>query len=347
MRLAPKPGRNPVRARLRKAKDFERFYAAYLNNSMTKLALADGDNSIQGKRLDKYLALAHEKPAEVKKMRELPTELDKLLSLQGSNGRWDDLTSVMSVLEIGDEDLQVEGLDVWEEATALALAYLRQRSELWDHLESAYLRGAVWVDPRLVARAVQLLLCNTQAPVVGEEARRLRILIECSRGRGSTPVLHESPDASIPYGQLSRVYPDNPMISPLPRSSPPIAERNCVVDALKLQIVTRLGDLDTRLEGLRRELKTAIVAYKTATAHGARAASFTEVVATLGNGAEPCIGLRDWRGRGVRSLRRIVAGLLVDIYELHQSEKTEDIGGVPVLRMQWDGKRVSDHILTW
>lgn len=171
--------RKPSPKRPVKSKEFDRFCDAYHRNPMTRMAFAHSDNSIEGRRLSLYLRLAMAAPVAESEASPLPDELRQLLALQTEDGRWECLEEVLRLVDCEGCALQSDALP-WEEATAWALAYIRQRCEWFEHTEAAFLRGSRSVDAALVHGAGRAL--RGEAPCtrlrhvrVGRADERLRL----------------------------------------------------------------------------------------------------------------------------------------------------------------------------
>ena len=205
--MAAKTRKGGLKRRLNRAQEFDQFCDAYQKNPMTVLALANGEDSITGKRLERYLKEAHSKPLLKEKVPStLPFELDTLLSLQSSEGRWEDLVSVRALVEV---DCPLgEDYSAWEEATALALAYLRQRSEFFEQIEPFYLKGCSCIDARLISRAVRLLLEPydfNSCPIMDEMEITLstKELMKDNSTSGLPSEFKERSESLLPHSNLS------------------------------------------------------------------------------------------------------------------------------------------------
>jgi hypothetical protein len=181
---------------------------------MTALALDGGDNSIQGKRLDKYLKLVHRKAPVEEVPDQLPFEIEALISMQNAEGRWEDPARVRELVD-ADADLTLGvGLDEWEVATALALAYIRQRVEYAAVLEPLYSRARGIVSEELIGRAVEGLLygstdlamtpltvaptkssCSTIVPLETSAAAASTAIV-IAKVTSPAPLLRRSPDST-------------------------------------------------------------------------------------------------------------------------------------------------------
>lgn len=156
------------------------FYEALHSSDQTKLAIAAGESSIEN--IDKYLQLTtgrgkkidaldlflnSKKPKTVK----LPHPFDELLPLQQSNGKWEDLDIVLKLLEMPSwARVIINGVEptVWEQATALAVAYMRQHFYLFDILAVSHDRGSALFSSNEVPYAARELLseyCKVQNPI--------------------------------------------------------------------------------------------------------------------------------------------------------------------------------------
>lgn len=201
----------------------------------TRLAIAQGEDSIQGSRLDKYLRLAHSSSPPGIDRPPLPADVETLLALQTEEGRWESLAAVQGV--VGELSLG-QSLEEWRQATALALAFLRQRTELFDQLLPVYRSGERWVSPELMQIAVRSMVLQESSPWLEGDllAAPGPPLDRGPRPGGAAARTHSTPQP------LRRSTPGHGEASPPPRSLS--IERRPSLDATKascLSIFARLN----------------------------------------------------------------------------------------------------------
>ena len=131
-------------------------------------------------------------------------------------------------------------VEEWQLATALALAYLRQRTELFELVEPIYQSGASRVSPGLLQRAVHAVVSQSRvsdgkessASSSGEVGRQVASIHQTSSGaaRVLTP-------AKITQAEMAATLPQEPI---RPRILLP-ADRRASLDALKVDIATLFG----------------------------------------------------------------------------------------------------------
>lgn len=140
------------------------FYDAYHKSAAAVLAISNGENSIQGGKLDKYLKETVEfTPADVRPSGpSLPTYLQELMKLQTEYGKFENLESVCRIFSM--PPLGVEhmlGLLEWEFTTAMVVAIFRQHNEYFDLLRLSYDQAMIWAPSnQVVYRAREIFLEN-------------------------------------------------------------------------------------------------------------------------------------------------------------------------------------------
>eukprot|EP01038_Epipyxis_sp_PR26KG_P014975 gene14975-20146_t len=153
------------------------FFDAFTNSAPTVAARTKNRIST-GLNLDKYLSITGRvTTSEFKKIElsnsikysnskslhltggKLPVELEELLALQQTNGKFEDLVHVMTCLYIPlhvkfkQDDLLYD----WQKATALAVAAMRQNYNLFDLLGDAHDRAEQRITRELLLEARDLL----------------------------------------------------------------------------------------------------------------------------------------------------------------------------------------------
>lgn len=147
------------------------FYDSFHKNNQTKLAIKNGEASFDGKNLEKYLVLATGKrkknalelllESNNKKKVDLPSPFEELVKLQTYNGKWEDLNGVLRVLQMptwARVIIQGNEASIWEQATALAVAFMRQHYHMFDVLQKYHDKGANWFSSNEVLYAARELL---------------------------------------------------------------------------------------------------------------------------------------------------------------------------------------------
>lgn len=116
------------------------FYDSYHSSLPTRAAIVHQTNSIQGANLDRFLSAA-KKPVVPLSIQELvaqmPAPFDTLLALQNDTGLFTDLAGVLKCLSLPKQLRQMmpRAKQDSEMATALALAAMRQRIDLFEVLQ--------------------------------------------------------------------------------------------------------------------------------------------------------------------------------------------------------------------
>ena len=123
------------------------FYDTFLNCRVTKMGITSGKTSTADEDLtEKYLKTVVKKQLEeatpIMKPKEIPPEpFRSLLTLQSSNGRWENLKFVMKLLHLPSQ-AKLACTDIeWEQATAFVLVAMRQEYKLFHILGDSYDKG--------------------------------------------------------------------------------------------------------------------------------------------------------------------------------------------------------------
>ncbi len=147
------------------------FYDSFHKNNQTKLAIKNGEASFDGNNIEKYLVLATGKrkksalelllESNNKKTIDLPPPFAELVKLQTYNGKWEDLNGVLKVLQMptwARVTVQGNEASTWEQATSLAVAFMRQHYPMFDVLQKYHDKGANWFSTNEVLYAARELL---------------------------------------------------------------------------------------------------------------------------------------------------------------------------------------------
>lgn len=132
------------------------FYESLHKSAPTAMALKEGENSIEAFRLEKYIKLT-QVPRPKPPKADYPPPFNKLLALQTKTGKWMDPDQVRRVLDVPN-DLTLSNTTPWEEATALALAAMRIRCDLFDLLQEYHDKAIGLIsDKSLLYRAAHIV----------------------------------------------------------------------------------------------------------------------------------------------------------------------------------------------
>lgn len=90
-----------------------------------------------------------------------PHPLDELIPMQDSEGKWHDLKKVLSLLNLP-SSFSLDRATEWEQATAFAIAFIRQRLDLFDLLRDAHDKARGWLGSgEFIYQARELILMAT------------------------------------------------------------------------------------------------------------------------------------------------------------------------------------------
>jgi hypothetical protein len=133
------------------------FVESYLSNEITKAALEDNSNSIQGPNLDRYLKQVAGRVFQEQDKMKLPEPFDELVSFQCKNGKWEDYGRVLKCLKLPPA-FKLADTVPWEAATALVVAAIRQNSENFDLLRDYHDRAIAWIsDKGIIRKAMEAM----------------------------------------------------------------------------------------------------------------------------------------------------------------------------------------------
>jgi hypothetical protein len=125
------------------------FYDAFSSSAPTQIALKNQETSTDGDNLTKYLRRSayvfyKSTPTSIAAAKNAPpAKIQKLLELQEPTGKWESLGKVLQCLQLPSY-LRLEGCVTsleWEQATAFAVAALRQNIDYVVQLEKAHNKG--------------------------------------------------------------------------------------------------------------------------------------------------------------------------------------------------------------
>ena len=141
------------------------FYDTFLESDMTQLGISKGvptTADIEGdlvKYHKKAVAIRAEalKPIIIPK-EEPPEPFRTLVLLVGADGRWNNSRAVMKCLSLPVQAKLTSTTIEWEEATAFALAAMRQKVELFYLLADVYERASEWLTNVLVLYEAKRML---------------------------------------------------------------------------------------------------------------------------------------------------------------------------------------------
>lgn len=143
------------------------FFDAFTQSPQCTAAFEQGETSIQGKNLKKYLVVAEKERLRLYREQKAaanaispPRFISELLLLQSSSGKFESLPAVLSCLFLP-KDITFARDKMytdWEKATAFAVAALRQQNQYFDLLCESHDLAYQWLTSNeLVYEARELI----------------------------------------------------------------------------------------------------------------------------------------------------------------------------------------------
>lgn len=142
------------------------FYDAFTSSEPTRIAHSRQTVSVTDNNLEKYLLAARNR--ELQRNRtianegviQLPRYLKIMHQVQSDNGKFEDLTILLKLLELPKQCMDAFSLhEEWEKATYLAIAVYRLNPDYFEQLRASYDRAVQWAplsQPVFEARAILL-----------------------------------------------------------------------------------------------------------------------------------------------------------------------------------------------
>lgn len=122
---------------------FDQFFDAFQSCNETRAALENGKLSTDKKVLRKRVIIPKK---EVPAPEPIPSPFGDLLSIQGSDGRWQSKEDVFFILNIPVGSYFTNSMEEWEEATLFAIAKIRQHYDLFHLLGDAHDKAMEWIQ---------------------------------------------------------------------------------------------------------------------------------------------------------------------------------------------------------
>jgi hypothetical protein len=287
------------------------FYDAYHDSKQCKAAVAQHTNSIQGGNLERFLTMTKsfsQVPVTVDQLvAHLSPPFNKLLACQKENGIFTNLPRVLQILSLPkwlrEEMPRAESDDVM--ATALAVAAMRQRVDLFNELRDAHDVAVRHIHNGLIIEALDLIteysLSSTEFEIEYEQEMRNQNTAKPF----TAPVLKNQSSCNV-----SSV------------SEPVSTTRTTQVDLLKaetvrVEIERKGGDLtllllelDVRVEDANTCLHRCVSKFLGTEMLTEKNAAFDELTCRLGDGAAAREGFQDWRRAGVPGVRTLIVDIL-------------------------------------
>jgi hypothetical protein len=156
--------------------NFDTFYAAYHKCPETRDAISQGKVSVSKKNLSsKPPSKAYRSNREDSVS--IPPPFDLLLKLQHPDGKWKTLAPLLRCLDI-DPSLKMDNMEEWEQATAFALAKIRQRYDLFDILGDAHDRAFKWLhSTKLINEALDIITDYENMPQTSSPSSKSKYTI--------------------------------------------------------------------------------------------------------------------------------------------------------------------------
>lgn len=131
---------------------FDAFYEAFHSCNETAQAIAAGKVSTEPRNLKSFTL----PPKQPETKFELPYPFPNLLHLQSFDGKWTNLELVLKCLHLP-PNTNIPNAEDWQQATALAVAFIRQRYDLFEHLGDAHDKAAQWITSSFINAARDIL----------------------------------------------------------------------------------------------------------------------------------------------------------------------------------------------
>jgi hypothetical protein len=284
-------------------------------------AIAQYTNSVQGDNLGTYLAQCKSftKTSSVEQMiTQLPPPFNTLLSFQHDDGLFRDLYGVLQSLQLPkymrEKDEIMPRASESQYATALAVAAMRQRIDLFDELQDAHDIASRHVHNGLIMEARDLLVEGTLTPeeyVVeyADEIRKanaVKEFIPPSPARTGGEAAKEQGNVPGSSSSAAQLHIDK-------EQSGVLQEK---IEQCGAQITDKLIQLDVLVDSLRSCLDRNIAIFLGTDQLTVKNAAFDELTARLGQGLPPREGFQDWRKEGVPGLRPFIIDILNNLQDL-------------------------------
>lgn len=319
MTVRPKNGGIP--SKILKRPQWE-FFETFTNCDITATATRVGEISTDKAKLTKYLQVSRINRDENHKI-DVPLLYYNLLDLQSGDGKWCDSDAVRKCLKLPPDSLII-GANEWETATALAIAAIRQRIDLFNILGDAHDRGRSWLQSNdFINEASDILMfykneipntnetisvtkdCLTKSPTVA------RLSGFSDRIKHKFTVSGAEDAANLSTSEIeARMYKYYSNIN-----MPELTES---INILQLEIIELCAKVDKHLKAIKDCLHESLVHFKTAETNLERHTSLDRLNGMISSGCPPRPDFSDWRKVGVTGYRTLLIPLLNLLHQLAQ-----------------------------
>eukprot|EP01041_Mallomonas_annulata_P000828 gene828-1610_t len=309
--------------------DFNDFYGAFHRCKVTKAAIGTGVLSTEKRNLSKFLEVVSRDLHPPVEKTIIPPPFDKLLKLQKPDGKWEDKKAVLECLCLP-TNLTLSEANIWENATAFAVAALRQQCDLFHLFGDAHDRGRVWISvPHHITNASELIATYHVSNVYEYDDEESEPALSTNQfdhsklkhnnnyNNHTVKFNNSSEDANNltknSESKTESIQAESQLLTTnilddfyAPIDNCTIIEKERNLDALQQK--------ELMIQCKNKSLKTFV----TCTTHHERFLCFEELTAMLGDGHPATPGLDDWRRDGVLGHRPLCIQLLCKIHQIAQ-----------------------------